>query len=145
VVTLVTALLGGWLFAVLTGKGARVDSGLLLTYFIGLTTMHAARTPVRNDDLPVPARYGAVPLVFFPAIVIYALVYEAIAGLLPVAQASTELTLIHVVVAVVFLGVYVAIETGVHGGSHRLYVVLLNAGQPTADSVLTDTEEYNEY
>ena len=59
--------------------------------------------------------------------------------------ASTELTLLHGVIAVVFVGVYVAIETGVHEGSGRLYVALLNLSQPISDTLLTSTEEYNEY
>jgi len=59
--------------------------------------------------------------------------------------APTELTLIHGAVAVFFLGVYVAIETGIHEHSQRLYVALLNASQPPSDTILTATEEYNEY
>ena len=144
-VTLVTALAGGLLFAALTGKGAKVDSGLLLTFFVVFTTLHAARNAVTHTELPPRARYGAVPLVFFPALVIYAMVYETISGLLSVNTATTELTLVHVAVAVFFVGVYLAIETGVHRHSRRLYVALLNASQPPTDTLVTDTEEYNEY
>ena len=144
-VTLLTALAGGILFAALTGKGAKVDSGLLLTFFVVFTTLHAARNAVTHTELPPMARYGAVPLVFFPAIVLYALVYEAISGLLSVSTATTELTLLHGAVAVFFVGVYVAIETGVHRHSRRLYVALLNASQPPTDTLVTDPEEYNEY
>jgi NAD(P)H-quinone oxidoreductase subunit 5 len=148
VVTVLTALGGGALFAVLTGKGTSVDSGLLLTFFVVFTTLHAARNAVEHSSLPRTARYGAVPLVFFPAVLVYALVYGAVSGLLagvPMVTAPTELTLLHVAVAVLFTGIYVAIETGVHEQSQRLYVALLNAGQPSADTVLTATEDYNEY
>jgi len=145
VVTLLTALAGGMLFAALTGKGAKVDSGLLLTFFVVFTTLHAARNAVTHTELPARARYGAVPLVFFPAIVLYAVVYEAISGLLAVSAATTELTLLHGAVAVFFVGVYLAIETGVHKHSQRLYVALLNASQPPTDTLVTDTEDYNEY
>jgi len=143
-VTLLTALLGGALFAVLTGKGAKLDSGLMLTFFVVFTTLHAARNAVQHSSLPGLVRYGAVPLAFFPAITVYAVVYEGIAGLLAVDTAPTELTLVHGAVAVFFLGVYVAIETGVHEHSQRLYVALLNASQPPSDTILTTTEEYNE-
>jgi NAD(P)H-quinone oxidoreductase subunit 5 len=144
-VTLLTALAGGVLFASLTGKGAKVDSGLLLTFFVVFTTLHAARNAVTHTELPATARYGAVPLIFFPAIVLYAVIYEGISGLLAVGAATTELTLLHGAVAVFFVGVYLAIETGVHEHSQRLYVALLNASQPPTDTVLTDTEDYNEY
>ncbi len=145
VVTLLTALAGGALFATLTGKGAKVDSGLLLTFFVVFTTLHAARNAVTHTELPATARYGAVPLVFFPAIVLYAVIYERVSGLLAVGTATTELTLLHGAVAVFFVGVYLAIETGVHEHSRRLYMALLNASQPPTDTVLTATEDYNEY
>jgi len=144
-VAVATGLVGGVVFALLTGKGTSVDSGLLLTFFVVFTTLHAARSAVQHTSLPTPARYGAVPLVFLPAIVVYAVVYESIAGLITFSTAPTELTLLHGIVAVVFVGVYVAIETGVHEHSQRLYVALLNAAQPASDSLLTSTEDYNEY
>jgi NAD(P)H-quinone oxidoreductase subunit 5 len=145
VVALLTGLAGGVVFTVLTGKGASVDSGLLLTFFVVFTTLHAARSAVQHTSLPTLARYGAVPLVFFPAIVVYAVVYEGVSGLLAVGTATTELTLLHVVIAVGFVGIYVAIETGVHEHSQRLYVALLNATQPSSNTLLTSTEDYNEY
>ena len=143
-VTLLTGLVGGALFAALTGKGTTVDSGLLLVVFVVFTTLHAARSAVRHTGLSAPVRYGAVPLVFVPAIVVYAVVYHAISGLLPVAAAPTELTAVHGLVAAVFVAVYVGTEAGVHERSRWLYATLLNASQPAPDTVLTATEEYDE-
>jgi NAD(P)H-quinone oxidoreductase subunit 5 len=145
VVAVLTGLAGGVVFTVLTGKGASVDSGLLLTVFVVFTTLHAARSAIQHTSLPTLARYGAVPLVFFPAIVVYAVVYEGVSGLLTVGTATTELTLLHGIIAVGFVGIYVAIETGIHEHSQRLYVALLNATQPSSDTLLTSTEDYNEY
>jgi NAD(P)H-quinone oxidoreductase subunit 5 len=148
VVMLLTGLAGGALFAVLTGKGTSLDSGLLLAFFVVLTTLHAARSTVQHASLPATVRYGAVPLVFLPAITVYALVYTAISGLLtglPVVTAPTELSVFHVIVAAVFLAVYVAMEAGVHERSRRLYVTLVNASQPPSSTVLTTRREYNEY
>ena len=145
VVVSLTGLAGGALFTVLTGKGATLDSGLLLTFFVVLTVLHAARGAVRHASAPPLARYGAVPLVSLPAIVVYAVVYEGVSDLLAVGTAATELTALHGVVALAFLGIYVAIEVGVHEHSRRLYVALLNATQPPSDTVLTSTEEYDEY
>ncbi|MFB6161363.1 MAG: proton-conducting transporter membrane subunit [Haloferacaceae archaeon] len=146
-VVLVTGLAGGALFAALTGKGTSLDSGLLLVAFVVLTTLHAARSAVERASLPPAARYGAVPLVFVPAITVYALVYGAISRVLsglPVVAAPTELSASHALVAVVFLAVYVAMETGVHERSQRLYVALLNASQPASGTVLTAREEYDD-
>ncbi|WP_435073611.1 proton-conducting transporter transmembrane domain-containing protein [Halorubrum sp. HHNYT27] len=147
-VTLATGLAGGALFAVLTGKGTAADSGLLLALFVVITTLHASRNAVQQASLPTAVRYGAVPLVFLPAIAVYALVYRAVSGVLsdlPVVAAPTELTALHGLVAAVFLAVYVVTEAGVHKRSGRLYVLLLNAGQPASRTVLTDTEDYSEY
>jgi NAD(P)H-quinone oxidoreductase subunit 5 len=145
VVASLTGLAGGVVFAVLTGKGTNVDSGLLLTFFVVFVTLHAARSAVQHTSLPTPARYVAVPLVFFPAIVVYAVVYGAVSDLLAVGAATTELTPLHGVIAVVFVGIYVSIETGIHEHSQRLYVTLLNATRPSSDALTTSTEDYNEY
>jgi NAD(P)H-quinone oxidoreductase subunit 5 len=146
-VTAATALAGGALFAVLTGKGVDLGSGLLLTGIVVLTTMHATRAALRSSALPATYRYGAVPLLFLPAIAVYAGVYTAIESLmapLPLA-AVPELTVVHGVVAAAFLAAYVAIETGVYRYSDRLYVALVNASRAPAATLLTTPEEYNEY
>ena len=146
-VVALSGLAGGALFAVLTGKGTSADSGLLLAVFVTLTTLHAARSVVARASLSTPARYGAIPLVALPAIAVYALVYESVAGVLagiPVVAAPTELSALHGLVAVAFLAVYVAMEAGVHERSRRLYVALLNAGRPAPNTVVTATEEFDE-
>jgi NAD(P)H-quinone oxidoreductase subunit 5 len=143
-----TAVAGAALFAALTGKGTSLDSGFLLTLFVGATGLHAARDVARHAALPAAVRYGAVPLIALPAIALYAVVYEAVVGLMAggaVAEAPTELTVVHGVVAIAFLVAYVAVELDLHEHSTRLYVALLNLSQPTPDTVLTSTEEYNEY
>jgi NAD(P)H-quinone oxidoreductase subunit 5 len=143
-----TAFVGGILFAGLTGKGTKLDSGLVLTMLVVLTVMHAAREVVTRASLPAAVRYGAVPLVALPALAVYAVVYRAIEGLLaglPAVGWSAELSVVHGLVAVAFLAVYLAIERDLYQRSHRLYVALLNAGNPPADTLLTSTEEYNEY
>ena len=148
VVVALTALAGGGLFAILTGKGTSIDAGLLLTGLVVLTTMHATQSALRSSSLPVTYRYGVVPLVFLPAIAVYGAVYTAIAGVMtgaPVVTAPVELTVVHGVVAAGFLVAYVAIETGIYRHSDRLYVELVNATRPPSGTSLTSTEEYNEY
>ena len=148
VVVALTALAGGALFAGLTGKGTAIDGGLLLALLVVLTTMHAAREAVRNGAIPTPVRYGAVPAVFLPAIAVYAAVYRVVEGLLvglPAVGDPLELTVVHGAVAVAFVLTYLAVESGVYRRSRRLYVALLNASQPPTNTLLTNTEDYNEY
>jgi len=140
----VTGLAGGGLFAALTGKGTSFDSGILLTLLVVVTTIHATWDVVRRRSLPRTVRYGAVPLIGLPAIAVYAAVYTVVAALVGVV-APADLTVVHGVAAAAFVLAYVAIETGVYRRSQRLYVALVNAGQPPADTVLTAPEEYNEY
>jgi len=148
VATGLAALAGGALFVALTGKGTSPDAGLLLTLLVVLTTLHATRTAVRATSLPATVRYGAVPLVFLPAIAVYAAVYTVVVGLLadlPVVTAPAELTAVHGAVAVAFVVAFVAIETGAYRRSERLYVALVNATQPPAETLLTSRGEYREY
>ncbi|WP_181687156.1 proton-conducting transporter transmembrane domain-containing protein [Halorhabdus salina] len=147
-VTLATGLAGGALFAILTGKGRHLDSGLVLVLIVVVTTLQATRSVVGNSSLSALFRYGAIPIVFLPAIAVYALVYTAVSEMLSdlsVVAAPTELTVVHLIVAVGFVGAYLAVETGVYERSRRLYVALLNASHPPASTVLTAREDYNEY
>jgi len=148
VVIALTALAGGGLFALLTGKGTELDSGLLLTLVVVLTVLHTAREIVGAASVPAAVRYGAVPLVALPAIAVYAGLYQLIEGLLaglPAVGQPAELTVVHGLVAVAFVLAYLAVESGIYRHSDRLYVALLNASQPAADTLLTSKEDYNEY
>ncbi|RLM56770.1 oxidoreductase [Halobellus sp. Atlit-31R] len=147
-VIVLTGLAGGGVFAVLTGKGTGFDTGLLLALLVVLTTLHASRETLKHTSLPVAVRYGAVPLVFLPAIAIYAAVYRVIEGLvvgLPAVGTPVELTPVHGLVAVAFVLTYLVVESGVYQQSERVYVALLNAAQPPSETLLTSTEDYNEY
>jgi NAD(P)H-quinone oxidoreductase subunit 5 len=75
-------------------------------------------------------------------------VYRVVDGLvtgLPAVGQPAALTPVHVVIAVAFVVAYLAVESGAYRHSTRLYVRLLNATQPPSETVLTSTEEYNEY
>jgi len=147
VVAVVTALASGVIFVFLTGKGASLDGGLVLTVLVVVTTMHATLLAVRRASLSRAVRYGAVPALALPAITIYAGAYNAITYLmadLPLVTAPTDVGLVTGLVVAGFLLAYVAIETGTYKHSRRLYVALVNATQPPT-ATLTTTEEYNEY
>jgi NAD(P)H-quinone oxidoreductase subunit 5 len=141
-----TALAGGFVFTVLTGKGTSLDSGLVLVGLVVLTVLHAARE-VAARSVPATFRYGAVPLVALPAIAVYGGLYRVVEGLLagtPAATAPTPLTALHGLVVVGFLAAYLASETGAYRYSRRLYVALVNAGRPAPGTLLTDTESYDD-
>ena len=147
IVTGLTAVLGGLVFITLTGKGATLDSGLLLTGIVVLTTLRTTKSALQKSDLSAAVRYGAIPLVFLPAIAVYSAAYQAVKAVIGgLAQVTVpaELTVGHAAVAVVFLGAYLAVETGLYRASDRLYVELMNTTRPPDKTSLTSREEYNE-
>ncbi|WP_336134769.1 proton-conducting transporter membrane subunit [Natronomonas amylolytica] len=146
-VSLLTAVGGGVLFTTLTGKGLKLDSSVVLTLVVVLTTLHAARDILRRSKLSPPLRLVSVPLVVMAAIGVYSVMFNSISALLssvPMTTAPTELTVVHGAVAAVFAAAYLATELGWHRSSRRLYVALLNLSQPNPDTVLTRKEDYND-
>jgi len=147
VVGLLTAVGGGVLFATLTGKGFEPNSGLLLTFVVVLTTMHATRDIFRLTALSPSIRLASVPFVVLTAIGGYAALFNAISTIIAgasMAKAPTELTVVHLAVAASFVLAYVATELGWHRSSKRLYVALLNVSQPKPDTVLMRKEDYDD-
>lgn len=136
---LLSGLVGGILFSFLTGKGLALNSGLLLTFVVVLTIMLGTQDMLRQSTLSGLFRVFAFPLVLFPAIGVYALIYNGISYLmqdLPLAQAPTDLSAVHGLVALVYLLAFLAVETEWYKKSKRLYVALLNVSQPKANTVL---------
>ncbi|PQJ36306.1 oxidoreductase [Salinibacter sp. 10B] len=148
-VALASALLGGFLFAFLTGKSlTALGSGTLLTLFVVLAVLHATRTMVRRSALPGTARLWAVPTVLLSSIGLYALVYNGVSALLaplPMATFHAPLTPVHWTLAVLFIAAYVATDRGWHRTSTRLYVALLNTSQPASTTLLHNRDQYNAY
>ena len=142
-----TAVAGGGLFAVLTGKGTTLDAGLLLVLLVVLAVTHAAREVVSHASVPAAVRYGGVPLVALPVLAVYAGVYRAVEGALaglPAVGQPAELTAGHALVAAAFVAAYLAVETGAYRRSRRLYVALVNATHPPSSTLTTAREEYDE-
>ncbi|MFB6087595.1 MAG: proton-conducting transporter membrane subunit [Haloarculaceae archaeon] len=147
VVGLATAVGGGALFVAITGKGATLDSGVLLVLVVVLTTLHATREVLARPGAPTRLELVGLPLVVFVPIAVYGFLFNAVSTLLadvPRTSAPTELTVVHVAVGALFVGSYLAVEFGWHRSSERLYVALLNLSRPAPATVLTTKEEYDD-
>ena len=148
-VTLITAVAGGALFATLTGKSlTALNSGTVLTLFVVIAVLHATRSLVRRAELSATTRLWAVPAVLLPAIGLYAAVYNGVGAVLhtlPMAEAPTALTPLHWGLVAVFVLAYVALDRGWHRASTPLYVTLLNTSQPVPTTLLHNREQYNAY
>jgi NAD(P)H-quinone oxidoreductase subunit 5 len=135
----VLAVAGGVLFAWLTGKGTKLNSGLILTILVTLTTYRAVRAALNADGLPTSVRYGAMTAVFLPTIAIYAGAYNLVSMILagvPAITAPTPLGPLHVVVVVAFFAAYLVIESGVYKQSTRLYGMLRGVTRPPSKTLL---------
>ncbi|MFP4632206.1 MAG: proton-conducting transporter membrane subunit [Halobacteriales archaeon] len=138
VATIATALAGGALFAVLTGKGTRLDAGLVLALLVVLTTFHASRDLVGRRGLPPAVRHLGVPAVALPAIAVYALVYRGVAAAmkgLPAVPSPVSLTPLHAALAAAFVVGYFAVEFDVQRRSDRVYARLRHISRPAAGTV----------
>jgi hypothetical protein len=121
------------LFAVLTGKGLELNSGVLLVLVVVLTTLHATRDILRRSNLPQWLRLVGTPAVVLAAIGTYAVAFNAISAVMkdvPMTTAPTELTVVHVAVGALFVAAYAVSALEWHRHSERLYVALLNLAQP---------------
>ncbi len=148
-VSLLTAIGGGVLFMVLTGKAAEpaLDSAIVLTVVVVLTTLTAARDILQRSRLPSSVRLVSVPAIVLVAISGYAIAFNAVSTMLsgvPMAHSATDLTPVHYLVVAMFLGGYFVTELGWYHKSKRFYVALLNVSQPNPSTVLTNKEEYNQ-
>ena len=147
VVSLGAAVGGGALFVAITGKGAKLDSGAFLTLVVVLTTLHATRDVLKQSRLPSRFKLVGLPLIVVVPIAVYGFLFNAVSALLadvPMTDAPTELTAVHLAVGALFVVSYLAAEFGWHRSSRRLYVALLNLSQPAPETAVTTTEDYND-
>ncbi|WP_254763647.1 proton-conducting transporter membrane subunit [Natrinema marinum] len=147
IVSLGAAAGGGALFVAITGKGAHLDSGAFLAFIVVLTTLHATRDLLERSTLPSRIKLVGIPFIVVVPIAVYGFLFETISALLatvPMTNAPTELSVVHLAVGALFVGSYIAVELGWHRSSKRLYVALLNHSQPAPKTVLTTKEDYND-
>jgi NAD(P)H-quinone oxidoreductase subunit 5 len=139
---------GAWLFLLLTGKGAAWNTGLLLGLFVALTVVHATRDVLANLALPPSVRILGVPLIFFPLIVLYSLIFNsvnAVIGGLPGVDRPFAMSPLHYAVGGLFVVAYVVIELGWHQRLSWLYVKLINLSQPVSETVTLRKRDYHAY
>lgn len=144
-VSLVTGLAGGWLFMALTGKGTTFNSGLILTGIVVVTVMHATRELIDHTRLPMLIRLVTFPLVVLLVTSLYAEIFLGLTKMMsdvPMVVAPTSLSWVHGLIGVFFLLAYLVVDLELYKHSKRLYVAVLNAGQPHPATVLSSKEEY---
>lgn len=145
-VALVAAVAGGAVFATLTGKGVDpTETGVFLTVVVTLAVFQAAVELLRNKSLSRPARLVGVIVATVPALAVYALIYNAISGLMhavPAVHTPVAMTPIHWVLLATFVAGHVTVQLGWLQRRPRVYAALLNAARPDSRTVSTTHGDY---
>jgi NAD(P)H-quinone oxidoreductase subunit 5 len=138
-IILISGLAGGYLFALLTGKGTEWNSGLFLVFVIVATVIHGTQDALRRSDLSGFARLIAIPLLVIPALTVYGLIFGGIHHVMadvPFAEAPTALSYVQIGIGILYLITFVIIELQLYKKSKWLYVRLLNISQPYPRTIL---------
>ncbi|WP_276252037.1 proton-conducting transporter membrane subunit [Haloarcula rara] len=145
-VALVTAVAGGAVFALLTGKGTTLtDTGIFLAVIVVVSVFRGATELLDNESLPAIVRLGGMPLIMIPALALYAGVYNGVYYLLkdlPMVKAGMAMTPVHWALLGLFLLGHLSVQLGWLQRSRRLYVTLLNAAQADPATIPGQASEY---
>lgn len=139
IVVLLFGVLGAYLFAIWTGKGLLLDSGVFLTLIVAITVGQATYNIVKEQSLSVFQKIIVPAVLFIAGIGIYALMYNGVTILMsdmPMIAQPMPLTWVQSIFGVIFLIGFFAMKLGVYKKIPWLYVKLMNVSQPYKKSVL---------
>lgn len=130
---------GAILFALLTGKGSQMDSGIFLTLIVAITVGQLTYNFIKQKGLSLLQK-SIIPIVLFTlGIVIYALMYNGVTALMsdmPMVATAMPLSAMHIVFGGIFFVGFFIMKLGVYRKVPWLYVKLLNLSQPHKSSIL---------
>ena len=140
VVIIVSAILGGLLFGLITGKGLSLDSGLFLTFIVAITVGQVVYNIINHADISALKKLIITPLLIVLGIGVYALVFNGVTTLMhdmPMSNVAIALTPVHIIFGIVFLVAFHIMLSGVYRKIPWLYVKLMNISQPLNKSVVS--------
>jgi NAD(P)H-quinone oxidoreductase subunit 5 len=139
VVVLFFGVLGAVLFALLTGKGTAMDSGILLTLIVAITVGQVTYNIVKQQSLSIFQKAVLPPILFISGIAVYAFIYNGVTLLMadmPLVVVPMPLTMVQIMFGIVFLIGFFIMKLGIYRRVPWLYVKLLNISQPYKKSIL---------
>lgn len=137
---LFTSILGGILFAIITGKGTAFDSGLFLTFIVAITVGQVTYNIINQSTLSNAKKLIVLPILMIAGIGFYGLCFNGVTLLMsdmPLTNVPVELTNVHIGFGIVFLIAFYMMLFGVYRKIPWLYVKLLNSSQPYSKSILS--------
>jgi NAD(P)H-quinone oxidoreductase subunit 5 len=142
----VSSVLGGVLFAFLTGKGMTLDTGVFLVFIVVITVGQVGYNILNQSSLSIAKQLVVGPLVIILGIVTYAIMFNGVTALLsdmPMINAALPLEPIHFIFGVVFLLAFYVMLSGAYRKNVWLYVKLLNNSQPYSKAILAFKNKQN--
>tara|TARA_R110002051_G_scaffold200586_2_gene267433 strand:- start:4603 stop:6090 length:1488 start_codon:yes stop_codon:yes gene_type:complete len=139
IVVLLFGGLGAVLFALWTGKGMAMDSGVFLTLIVAITVGQATYNIVKEQSLSVVQKIMVPIVIFVAGIGIYALMYNGVTILMsdmPMIAQPLPLSWVQIIFGIIFLIGFFIMKLGVYRKIPWLYVKLMNISQPHKKSVL---------
>ena len=136
---LIFGMAGAVLFALFTGKGTQLDSGIFLTLIVAITVGQITYNIVKEKSLTVLQKILLPPVLFFSGISLYALLYNGVTLLmadLPMNVVPMPISGVQIVFGIVFLIGFFIMKLGVYRKIPWLYVKLLNLSQPEKKTIL---------
>ncbi|TRO67562.1 pesticidal protein Cry28Aa [Christiangramia sabulilitoris] len=133
------SIAGAFLFALVTGKGMTLDSGIFLTLIVAITVGQATYNIVKQRILSNTQKLYIPVLIFVMGIGIYALIYNGVTYLMagmPMVNVPLSLSWIQIGFGIIFLAGFFMMKLGAYRNVSWLYVKLMNASQPYKKSVL---------
>ena len=131
--------LGAYLFALWTGKGLLLDSGLFLTLIIAITVGQATYNIVKEKSLSIWQKTVVPSVLFIAGIGIYALMYNGVTVLMsdmPMINQPMPLSWVQIIFSAIFLIGFFIMKLGVYKKIPWLYVKLMSMSQPHKKSIL---------
>ncbi|MFC3562695.1 proton-conducting transporter transmembrane domain-containing protein [Pedobacter jamesrossensis] len=139
-VVILSGIIGAALFALLTGKGTMMDSGIFLTLVVAITVGQATYNILKQSVLSLVQKL-LLPLLLFPAgIGSYALVYSGVSNIIkdiPFVEVPSPVSMVQLLFGVVFLLGFFIMKLELYKKFPWLYVKLLNLSQPYHKTILT--------
>lgn len=137
---LISAILGGVLFGVITGKGITLNSGLFLTFIVAITVGQVVYNIINHAAIANTKKLIITPILIIAGVSVYALIFNGVTLLMqdmPMANTPIPLTPVHIVFGVIFLIAFYIMLSGVYRKIPWLYVKLMNISQPLNTSVIS--------
>ncbi|SDF91292.1 proton-conducting transporter membrane subunit [Mucilaginibacter sp. P25] len=139
VAVLIAGILGAGCFAILTGKGIIINSGIFLTLIVAITVGQATYNIVKQQSLSVGRKIYLPVLLYSAGMGSYALIYNGLSRVMsdmPDVESPTALSPLHILFGLIFLSGFFVMKLGIYKKWSWLYVKLLNDSQPYKKTIL---------